>query len=79
MGPALRTKVQTATDDRIRLSQTPEYNGQASDKVLGPWKEDSSKEWYAFFDEWEDNHFVDDLLYDELLDNGAYDISLGRL
>ncbi|EAU35396.1 predicted protein [Aspergillus terreus NIH2624] len=79
MTPDIRDYLQTATNDRIRLSQTPEYNGQASDKVFGPWKEDSSKEWHAFFDEWEDNHFVDDLLCDELLDNGAYGISLGRL
>lgn len=73
MSPMWRTKVRNATDDRIRLSQAPEYNGQTSDKVLGPWKEDSSKEWHALFDEWDDNHFADDLLCDELFDNGAYD------
>jgi exonuclease 3'-5' domain-containing protein 1 len=73
MTPTWRTKMQNATNDRIRLSQTPEYDGQASDKVLGPWKEDSSKEWHALFDDWEDNYFADDLLYDELFDNEDYD------
>ncbi|KAL6230832.1 hypothetical protein BDW75DRAFT_234091 [Aspergillus navahoensis] len=73
MTPEVRDYLQNATNDRIRLSQTPEYDVQARDKVLGPWKEDSSEEWHALFDEWEDNRFADDLLYDELFDNGAYD------
>ncbi|KAI3120550.1 hypothetical protein CBS147326_9434 [Penicillium roqueforti] len=73
MSPTWRTKAQNATNDRIRLSHKPEYDGQASDKVLGPWAEDYSKEWHAVFDEWEDNHFVDDLLHDELFDNLEYD------
>jgi exonuclease 3'-5' domain-containing protein 1 len=39
-----RTKVQNIINNRIRLSQKPEYNSQASDKALGPWREDHSKE-----------------------------------
>lgn len=73
MTPTWSSKVQDATNDHIRLSQTPGYDGQVSDKVIGPWKEDSSKEWHALFDEWDDNHFVDDLLHDELFNNETYD------
>ncbi|QSS63453.1 hypothetical protein I7I51_00511 [Histoplasma capsulatum] len=73
MSPTWRTKVQNATNGRIRLSQKPEYDGQASDKVLGPWTEDCSKDWHALFDEWEDNDFLDNLRYDEQFDNMAYD------
>lgn len=74
MSPTWRARVQNATNDRIRLSHEPEYDGQASNKVLGPWTEDNSKEWHAVFDEWEDNHFfVDDLPYDELFDSQDHD------
>ncbi|KAJ0415014.1 hypothetical protein BJY00DRAFT_318209 [Aspergillus carlsbadensis] len=72
MSPTLRTKTQNTINDRIQLSHKPEYNGQASDKVLGPWAEDNSKECHAMFNKWEDNYFVDDLLYDELFDNLEY-------
>ncbi|KAB8213073.1 hypothetical protein BDV33DRAFT_197113 [Aspergillus novoparasiticus] len=73
MSPAWRTKTQHATNDRIQLSHKHEYDGQASDKVLGPWPEDNSKDWNTIFDEWDDNLFVDDLLYDELFDDLDYD------
>jgi hypothetical protein len=29
--------VQQATIDRIKLSQSPDYDGQAKSKVYGPW------------------------------------------
>ena len=32
-------EVQKATKDRIKLSQSPTYDGQATDKVRGPWDE----------------------------------------
>ena len=37
MFPAWRARVQDATNDRIRLSHQPGYDGQASNKALGPW------------------------------------------
>jgi exonuclease 3'-5' domain-containing protein 1 len=42
-----RTKVQNTINNHVWLSQKPEYDSQASNKVLGPWTEDYSKEWYA--------------------------------
>lgn len=68
MTPAWRARVQNATNDRIRLSREPEYDGQASTKVLGPWAEDAiANERFGVYPHWEDNNlWEDELLYDEL-------------
>jgi exonuclease 3'-5' domain-containing protein 1 len=33
-----QAQVRAATEDRIKLSQSPRYDGQAKSKVRGPWK-----------------------------------------
>ncbi|PLN76858.1 ribonuclease H-like domain-containing protein [Aspergillus taichungensis] len=56
--------VQHATNDRIRLSHEPGYDGQASNKALGPWVEDVTKQWYPVHSKWEDNDLFEDDLHD---------------
>jgi exonuclease 3'-5' domain-containing protein 1 len=38
-GAFWRVQVREATKDRIKLSQSPSYDGQAESKVCGPWDE----------------------------------------
>ena len=34
-----QVQVESATEDRMKLSQSPGYDGQAKTKVCGPWDE----------------------------------------
>ncbi|KAE8370988.1 ribonuclease H-like domain-containing protein [Aspergillus bertholletiae] len=45
-------KVQNATDDRIKLSQSPDYNPNGRDKALGPWNDNQRR---FNFHEWLDD------------------------
>jgi exonuclease 3'-5' domain-containing protein 1 len=47
-----RSQVKKATEDRIKLSQSPTYDGQAKNKVCGPWDEWSIE---RDRDEWNDD------------------------
>lgn len=58
--------VQDATKDRIKLSQSANYNGQASDKVLGPWDVVGSNIDDDFYDPFEND--FDDPSEDDLYD-----------
>ncbi|KAL4787087.1 hypothetical protein BJX76DRAFT_354497 [Aspergillus varians] len=69
MSPEWKVKGQKATDDRIRLSQKPEHDGQARDKVLGPWAEDDGSQGPLMFGESEDSYFLEeDSLFDAMFD-----------
>lgn len=66
-----QAQVRQATEDRIKLSQSPGYDGQAKTKARGPWDEESieraTEQWnedilfeYLHGDEDSDDYGVDD-------------------
>lgn len=53
-----QVQVREATKDRIKLSQSPGYDGQAKTKVCGPWDKKSIEQ---AIDDWNDNVMFDTL------------------
>jgi exonuclease 3'-5' domain-containing protein 1 len=84
-----RAQVQQATKDRIKLSQTPKYDGRDMNKALGPWSESEIEQAIEDWNEdvmfeamhgdeaedW-DEGLLDDIMmgdYDDCYDHDGYD------
>jgi len=84
-----RAQVQQATKDRIKLSQTPKYDGRDMKKALGPWSESEIEQAIEDWNEdvmfeamhgdeaedW-DEGLLDDIMmgdYDDCYDHDGYD------
>jgi exonuclease 3'-5' domain-containing protein 1 len=53
-----QVQVREATKDRIKLSQSPGYDGQAETEVCGPWDKESIEQ---AIDDWNDDVMFDAL------------------
>ena len=62
-----QAQVQEATKDRIKLSQSPGYDGQAESKVRGPWGDNHDIE--RAIDGWNE-----EVLHNALLDDEDNDV-----
>jgi exonuclease 3'-5' domain-containing protein 1 len=69
--------VREATKDRIKLSQSPDYDGYAKTKVCGPWDKGGIEQ---AIDKWNDEVMFNALTGDngdeDMVKNGEYDSSL---